>query len=248
MRIWPLLLAACLAGQSPAGAQPLQLASLSRQTAGCQDAIPAEHSALSGLTVALERRLGYCVEIELKPDDMRLVGAMAGAAPQVLSELRSSAIEGTFVATLAEPTRSPLTPGSVRLLQGRFYRALTVAMTTRRLSAGDTITEDDVELVRIRASRVPHQAAVDATRLVGMQARWPIQPRTIMLTSQVRSPVVVDKGASVTVVVRTTNLTVAAAGFALEAGASGQLIEVRSQSTNKKLRARVQDANTVILE
>lgn len=248
MRIWPLLLTACLAGQSPAGAQPLQLASLPRPTAGCQDAILAEHSALSELTVALERRLGYCVEIELKPDDMRLVGAMAGLAPQDLSELRSSAIEGTFVATFAEPTRSPLTPGSVRLLQGRFYRALTVAMTTRRLNTGDTITEDDVELVRIRASRVPHQAAVDASRLVGMQARWPIQTRTIMLTSQVRPPVIVDKGAPVTVIVKTTNLTVAAAGIALEAGASGQFIEVRSQSTNKKLRARVQDATTVIME
>ena len=69
-----------------------------------------------------------------------------------------------------------------------------------------------------------------------------------MLKSQVRSPVVVDKGASIRVIVKSANLTVAAAGVALESGASGQVIEIRSQSSNKKLRARVQDANTVILE
>jgi flagella basal body P-ring formation protein FlgA len=188
------------------------------------------------------------VEIELKPEDLRLVSAIPRFSAPDLSELRTSAVDGTFVATITEPNRSPLTPGSVRLLQGRFFRALTVAMATRRLSAGDTITEDDIEFVRLRVTRVPHQAAVDATRLVGMQARWPIQPRTVMLTSQVRSPVVVDKGASIRVIVKSANLTVAAAGVALESGASGQVIEIRSQSSNKKLRARVQDANTVILE
>jgi flagella basal body P-ring formation protein FlgA len=248
MHIWTLFLAAAMAGLSPARAQPLQLASLSQQAAGCQDTTSGERGALAELTIAIEHRLGYCVEIELKPEDMRILVTAARMSPQDVSELRISAVEGTFLATIAEPNRSPLTPGASRLLQGRFHRAQTVAMATRRLSTGDTITEDDIELVRIRASRVPHQAAVDATRLVGMQARWPIPPRTVMLTSQVRSPVVVDKGASVTVVVRTTNLTVAAAGTALEAGASGQLIEIRSQSTNKKIRARVKDANTVILE
>jgi flagella basal body P-ring formation protein FlgA len=248
VRIHTLLLAAVLIGPSPAGAQPLQLASLSQQANSCQDVAAAEIGALAELTIALERRLGYCVEIELKPEDLRLVSAIPRFSAPDLSELRTSAVDGTFVATITEPNRSPLTPGSVRLLQGRFFRALTVAMATRRLSAGDTITEDDIEFVRLRVTRVPHQAAVDATRLVGMQARWPIQPRTVMLTSQVRSPVVVDKGASIRVIVKSANLTVAAAGVALESGASGQVIEIRSQSSNKKLRARVQDANTVILE
>ena len=248
MIIRTLLLAVVLIGPSPARAQALQLASLTQQTTGCQDVAAAEQGALAELTIALERRLGYCVEIELKPEDLRLVSVIPRFSASDLSELRTSAVDGTFVATITEPHRSPLTPGSVRLLQGRFYRALAVAMATRRLSAGDTITEEDIEFVRLRANRVPHQAAVDAARLVGMQARWPIQPRTVMLTSQVRSPVVVDKGASVRVLVKTANLIVAAAGVALEPGASGQVIEIRSQSSNKKLRARVQDANTVILE
>ncbi len=248
MRIRTLLLTAVLIGPSPAGAQALQLASLSQQAKSCQDVAAAEQGALAELTIALERRLGYCVEIELKPEDLRLVGAIPRFSASGLSELQTSAVDGTFVATITGPNRSPLTPGSVRLMQGRFYRALTVAMATRRLSAGDTITEEDIEFVRLRTTRVPHHAAVDAARLVGMQARWPIQPRTVMLTSQVRSPVVVDKGASVRVIVKTANLTVAAAGVALEPGASGQVIEIRSQNSNKKLRARVQDANTVILE
>lgn len=248
MRIRTLLLAAVLTGPSTAEAQAPQLASLSQQGTGCQDVSAAEQGALAELTIALERRLGYCVEIELKPEDLRLVGSIPRLSTSDLSELRTSAVDGTFVATITEHSRSPLTPGSVRLLQGRFHRALTVAMATRRLSAGDTITEEDIEFVRLRATRVPHHAAVDATRLVGMQARWPIQPRTVMLTSQVRSPVVVDKGASIRVIVKSANLTVAAAGVALESGASGQVIEIRSQSSNKKLRARVQDANTVILE
>lgn len=248
MRIRTLLLAAVLTGPSPAGAQALQLASLSQQAPGCRDVAAAEQGALAELTIALERRLGYCVEIELKPEDLRLVGSIPRLYASDLSELRTSAVDGTFVATITEQSRSPLTPGSVRLLQGRFHRALAVAVATRRLSAGDTITDEDIELVRLRATRVPHQAAVDTARLVGMQARWPIQPRTVMLTSQLRAPVVVDKGASVRVIVKTANLTVAAAGVALEPGASGQVIDIRSQSSNKKLRARVQDANTVIME
>ena len=48
-----LLLAVVLIGPSPAGAQALQLASLTQQTTGCQDVAAAEQGALAELTIAL---------------------------------------------------------------------------------------------------------------------------------------------------------------------------------------------------
>lgn len=249
MRTLAMTIAAVLTGFGAEAASPLQLAALRAPPDICLGgSAKAETGMLALLGSMIESRLGYCVELDLRAEDQRALGMLGRTREPDIDDLQISPSADAFVAYFSEPSANALVPAATRAVRGRIHRAVAVLIATRRLATGDTITADDLEPVRVRADRVPQLAAVEQGRLVGMQARWPIQPRNIVLSSQVRAPTVVEKGAQVNVVIKMANLTVTVAGVALEAGATGQVIEIRNPNTNKKLRAQVRDVSTAVIE
>jgi len=191
--------------------------------------------------------VGACAEIDLLPEDARFLADERLDGEHFLGLVVNRPYDSNFSVTVFR--RSAVRPSGepARVIRGRMFRTQDVVLATRKLSIGERIGPGDVRVARVRVDRVPGQASASLEELHGMQVKWPVQPNTVILNSQLQSPSMVEKGAPVTVLYEASNLSVTMPAQALENGARGQVIEVRNEVTNRRLRARVRDQSTVTL-
>src|SRR5690606_30253987 len=109
-------------------------------------------------------------------------------------------------------------------LAGRAFQVFDVPVLNRPVAAGEVIGEADLEWLAVRGDRIDRNAATVAEQLVGMTpVRGLKAGRTIKLR-EVRAPVLVAKGALVTMTVRAPGLLLSATGRALDDGAEGDYV------------------------
>ncbi len=177
-------------------------------------------------------------EIELSPRDLRL--HLPADAPDAV-EVREVSVDertGRFAAVLVTPTRS------IRI-DGRAHETVEVPVVTEVIRRGDVIAAADVAWQRLRSSRVQGDVLRHPGELVGKAARFGLRPGEPVRTRDVEEPVVVPRGATVTMVLRQPGMTLTAQGRALEDGAEGAVIRVANQGSNITVKARVEGPNRV---
>lgn len=131
---------------------------------------------------------------------------------------------------------------------GRAVEVLEVPVLSRRLNPGETVTDADVVWGKVARDRAGADILTDAKSLVGMVARSGINPNQPVRARDVRAATVIQKGALVTIMVRSASMTLTAQGRALTDGAAGQPIRVSNTSSNKVLEAVVAGPDLVLVE
>jgi|APTNR8051073442_1049403.scaffolds.fasta_scaffold01207_9 flagella basal body P-ring formation protein FlgA len=109
---------------------------------------------------------------------------------------------------------------------GRVHRMVSMPVLTRRLARNETISADDIRWLELRDRRVPSNAVMDAEALIGHASRRPLRPGVPVLASDVRRPVLVERGALVTMVLEKGGLSLTARGRALEDGGEGEAVRI----------------------
>jgi flagellar basal body P-ring formation protein FlgA len=124
-------------------------------------------------------------------------------------------------------------------VNGQLFSTVEVPVPTRALRPGDLIRKDDIEWQHVRAGDVRTNLVTEAAQIVGQEARRPLRAGSPIRISDLREPVTIKKGETVTMMYRTPVMLLTASGRASQSGARGDIIRVVNIQTDKTIDARI---------
>ena len=135
--------------------------------------------------------------------------------------------------------------GESQRLSGRAFQVFDVPVLIRPMAAGEVIGDADLELRAMRGDRLDRNAATSSAQLVGMTPARGLKAGRAVKVSEVRAPVLVAKGALVTMTLNAPGLTLTAMGRALEEGAEGDFIRVLNVQSKRTVEGVVAGQNQI---
>lgn len=123
----------------------------------------------------------------------------------------------------------------------------TVPGLARTLMPGDIITASDIAWVSVPARQVTQTMITDQDSLIGLAVRRPMGANTPVRFSDVQRPVLVKRGALVTMIVKTPTMTLSATGRAQENGGQGDQIRLTNTASNLTVQGTVLSAREVVI-
>ena len=117
-------------------------------------------------------------------------------------------------------------------------------VATARVPTGQPIGAGDVALAR-HALRALDAATSDLDAVVGRSSRRALRAGQVVEPRSLAEPLLVRRGAEVSIVAKNGPVLVTTAGEALASGRDGDVIDVRNARTGRVIRARVTARDTV---
>jgi flagella basal body P-ring formation protein FlgA len=130
-------------------------------------------------------------------------------------------------------------------LSGRYLPLVHVPVLVEPVRRGDIVREDQVKMVDARADRLQADIIRDPADIVGKEARRTLGPNEPLLARDLTAPILVRRGAIVTIRLDTPNMSLTARGRALESGSKGDVIKVVNLQSNKTVQVQVEAENDV---
>ena len=163
-----------------------------------------------------------------------------GDVPEGRLVAPASIVPGTAAATLKFRDSS----GRERSLAVRLIWTQPALVLTRSLKKGDTLRESDVTVRQIRVNK-PGVYVSKFSEVANRTAKKNLSQGEALTLNSVTDAPIIERGKSVTIVVRSGGLVVRAKGEALESGALGDAIKVRNTTSKTVLTAVVMAEDTV---
>ena len=165
-------------------------------------------------------------------------------APTVrVEDLDYDARSQRFTAVLVAPANDKRAP-RVRV-QGRVHQVAEVPVLKVRYGSGQIIREADLDWIEVGTDRLTADIITDAAALIGQATKRPLAAGTLVRGNDVQRPVLVGKGALVTMSLSTPHMSLTTTGRALDAGGIGEAIQVTNVQSNKTVLATVIGPNQV---
>ncbi len=130
-------------------------------------------------------------------------------------------------------------------MNGRYYQIEQVPVLVDSVRRGDIIRPDQVEMRQFRADRLQANVVRDPADVIGKEVRRSIGPGAPLLNRDFTAPILVKRGAIVTIRLETPNMSLTARGKALENGSLGDVIRVMNLQSNKTIQVEVTAENDV---
>ncbi|MFC0388809.1 flagellar basal body P-ring formation chaperone FlgA [Muricoccus vinaceus] len=111
-------------------------------------------------------------------------------------------------------------------IAGRAVATAAVVVASRRLALGDVVRAEDVRLVRQRAERLRPGMATDAGQILGKALRRPLAEGLPFPLADLSAPAVIEKNATVLMLIDGPGLSMTAQGRAMAAAARGEVVPV----------------------
>jgi flagella basal body P-ring formation protein FlgA len=198
--------------------------------------IRAEQVQLA-LAEALEGRIrDGRIEVELDNRALEL-HLPAGVAPVVSVEaLTYDQALGRFSGSVLagrgrDEIRAPVT--------GRAVAVVDVPVPSRRLKPGEAIGAGDVTWVEMRAGRGTEDVARTEAQLVGLAPKRGLPANQPVRLSDLRRPMMVEKGQLVVISLEGRGMQLTAKGRALGDGAQGEVVRVVNTMSNRTIEGTV---------
>jgi flagella basal body P-ring formation protein FlgA len=124
-------------------------------------------------------------------------------------------------------------------VEGRAMDMVTAVVAARRLEPGDLIAAGDVRAMQIAERRLAGPAVGDVSAAVGQTPKRTIVSGQPITAADLGPPLMVQKGATVVLVLETPGMSLAAQGLALSSGGRDDLIQVMNPLSRAVVAARV---------
>ncbi len=128
---------------------------------------------------------------------------------------------------------------------GRYKAYVNLPVTTRVIAAGAIITEKDISLLKSPITKIRSGYIVSAEDVIGMQTKRTLGSGILLRQSDVIKPQVIRQNDSVTMVYNSGNIRLRTSGVAAEAGAVGDMIKIKNDTTGVIVYGRVKGKNLV---
>ena len=155
---------------------------------------------------------------------------------QVLS-IRYSRRSGSFEAIISAPAGDPAARRFT--YTGRAVEVRPVPVLVHGVRRGSVITENDLEIRNVPVRRLDSTTLTDVADLVGLAARRSLRTGQAVRERDLERPRLVSRNKTVTVEYRNGGLVLTIRALATEAGAMGDIINIRNQSSNRVFEGRV---------
>lgn len=130
-------------------------------------------------------------------------------------------------------------------LQGKYYVLDEAWVPNRNINKGETLTEQDLKVVKVRRNRLKPTVLSKKEQLVEKEAKRSLKEGKLINEREVGSRILVRKGDIVTLVYKSGQMQITAKGEALSDGAKNQKIEAENTKSKKKVYGIVTDTDTV---
>jgi flagella basal body P-ring formation protein FlgA len=143
-----------------------------------------------------------------------------------------------FVFSFATPDG----PAKVQVAADIAEPPIPAIVATRPVARGSVITAADVELRMVEpTTKTSGTRAVAASieKIIGQEARQPLQTGEIVFADQVKSPLLVKRGDLISVGSQGGGIRVRTSARALQDGAHGELIQIEALESKQRYDARV---------
>jgi flagella basal body P-ring formation protein FlgA len=195
------------------------------------DILPAIEEAL------MAKGLSPDVEITLADPEASLL-VPAGAAPD-FDSVSFNRASGRFLVRARGPDGGP----SVAIA-GVAKTPARLPVLVAPIARGETITQDNIDWIETVEAR-PADFILEEDDLIGMEARRAIEPGRPVRPIDVAAPILVKRGALVTMTYSVSGLSLTHAGVAQGTGAKGDLIDVKNVKSDRIVKAVVAGENLV---
>ena len=132
--------------------------------------------------------------------------------------------------------------GQTRYLQAQIGVVGDYVVAARAIAAGETLSADMLEVRQGALERLPRQLISDPLSVVGMQTTRALDAGSLLQSRSLRAALLVERNARVSVEALGTGFRISRDGVALDAGALGSEIRVRTDG-GEILRARIVGRN-----
>jgi flagella basal body P-ring formation protein FlgA len=197
--------------------------------------------------VALVRALpgadGARIEVEALPFDARTNVAPCGG--ELASGLVGKKLTGAR-ATVRVRCTDPANPWSVAVaLRVALFRRVLVAK--HALVRGDVVDADTTELAERDVLQLGYGHLDDPARYAGARVVRPIIEGAAIAPTAIAAPLLVERGATVTLLARGNAIDVRATGVAVEDGSAGMRVRVRNASSGRTVDGIVDGPGLVLV-
>ncbi len=139
-------------------------------------------------------------------------------------------------------------PGAQRMrITGTIFRTVDVPIIKRHIMPGEIIRKRDIDFQRRKVAAVRRDTVLDLATLVGMTPIRGARAGAPVRITEIRRPLVIDKGGLVTIVHKIDQMMLTAQGKALDAGSTGDTIRVRNVRSKTVVEARVVGPSQVVV-
>ncbi len=177
------------------------------------------------------------IEVDLTTRDLRLFVPSGSASSIAVRDLVYDPRSRRFSAVLLAPADDPR--ATTIAIQGRVHPVVEVPVLANRVAADTVIGENDIAFVQVRQDRIDHNIIVEPGNLIGKAPKRATQPGRALRSSDVRRPVLVEKGGLVTMSIDQPGMSLSARGKALDNGSEGDTVRVTNIQSNTVVEARV---------
>ncbi|TWB16742.1 flagella basal body P-ring formation protein FlgA [Nitrospirillum amazonense] len=125
---------------------------------------------------------------------------------------------------------------------------VTLPVLNRRVAPGETIAASDVEWTKVPRTRISGDVVTEARDLIGLTVRHGASPYQPVRADEVRAPVVVTRGALVTMMLQSGNMILTVQGRAQTEGGVNEIIRVTNTASNRTIDARVAGPDLVMVQ
>lgn len=129
--------------------------------------------------------------------------------------------------------------GKSQTFYGRLETLTDVPVLKKPITPGEVITQDLIEWIQIPSNRLRASQATAVQDIVGKSAARVLQPKEILFKHDLKAPVVVTKGSTLTVVYQHGILNISIRGVALKDGALNEVIPIKRLDGQKTFEAKV---------
>ena len=198
------------------------------------------------LVEALRPYLGQGeIQLELSGLD-RVIHLPAHVDPSVtLVDVSYTASSGQFTALFAAPAGAPADQQVRVPVRGQARAILLVPVLTARLDSGDIIGANDLDWITVDSQRIGPDVILDDSEVIGLAVRRTLSPGQPMRAADLRAPVIVPRGDTVTIHYHVGTLAITARGRALHDGAAGDVVRVINTDSNRTIEVVVTGPNEV---
>jgi flagella basal body P-ring formation protein FlgA len=120
-----------------------------------------------------------------------------------------------------------------------------IPILARRLEAGTTISEADLDWIQVPEERVSADVITEPSQLIGRELRHDKAENDLMHSHDVVPPRLVVRGTLITMQIETPFMTVTAQGKAQQDGAMGETVRVLNTQSNRMIEGVVTGPGTI---
>lgn len=189
------------------------------------------------LTKALTRATG-------ETGDVRL----SGAVPALETAAAAIAVSDIDFDPRSRRFTAVVTAGEERMqVAGRFVAMQRIPVPRHRIGAGQEIGPADVEWTEVETARMAGDIIDHADDVVGMAAKRDLMGGQPIRARDLTRPMMVTKGAMITMVFQSPYMSLSAVGRAVEGGSRGEVIQVMNLQSKKVVFATVTGPNQAVV-